>query len=309
EPETLRTLIEELAAEDRVLKVPVRLLAAVDRADGPPRLREHCLGAARIALLTNRSIRDVPEMMQALEERGFGDAQALLTRAADALQSAKPTEPAATKAHMTEAAENGLLGLALYFSIHRNGTVEQLVRHLDVTLLSGAFSSAERRTGESTKALLVESHPAALGAVSEAWQSAVRDANSQTDAADRLRRAADEAAEQAERSLLAANEEAEQLRRRIDEHEAAIEELDRSLKSEQQARRVESSHAIDDYEQLRARVIRLLDGQLGLLEDGLHALRHGSTSVTEEFLERVIDDTVKQLGRLRETNATEEGGT
>jgi hypothetical protein len=51
---------------------------------------------------------------------------------------------------------------------------------------------------------------------------------------------------------------------------------------------VSVSHMIHDYECRITRLRRAITDDVELLELGLHALRHGSPHVTEEYLERVI---------------------
>jgi predicted RNase H-like nuclease (RuvC/YqgF family) len=122
-----------------------------------------------------------------------------------------------------------------------------------------------------------------------------------------LRGQADDERDAALRQQEAAEAEAERLLSELTEREQTITRLNRAVAQEQRERHVQSSHAVDDYENLRTRVIRSIDRQLGLLEDGLHALRNGSTGVTEEYLERVIEAFVSQANSLREANSPEEG--
>jgi len=48
------------------------------------------------------------------------------------------------------------------------------------------------------------------------------------------------------------------------------------------------SHEINDSERMRTMTVRILTANLLLLNDGLHALRHGSPDVTDEFLDRTV---------------------
>lgn len=60
-------------------------------------------------------------------------------------------------------------------------------------------------------------------------------------------------------------------------------------------------HLIADLEADRASALRTLVTQMGLLTDGLHALRNGRTAVAEEFMDRAISamsaEITKQRGR------------
>jgi hypothetical protein len=62
---------------------------------------------------------------------------------------------------------------------------------------------------------------------------------------------------------------------------------------------VAQSHMIDDYEQLRTRVIRRLGSEIDLLADGLHALCNGAPEITAEFLERSLSALMREIEYLR----------
>lgn len=55
-------------------------------------------------------------------------------------------------------------------------------------------------------------------------------------------------------------------------------------------RSVEDSYLIDDLCKEVGIKNRHIDRSVRMLEDALHALRHGSPEVTDEYLERVICD-------------------
>ena len=63
---------------------------------------------------------------------------------------------------------------------------------------------------------------------------------------------------------------------------------------------MDKSHLADDYEVLRTQVIRRLSAQVGLLRDGLHALRNGRTGVAEEFLDRSLTAIEGEVTRLKD---------
>lgn len=306
----LQQLIGELVAEDELIKVPVRLLAAVDRAKGTLKFRRRCLGVTAIALLADPRLSAIPGLDMALAYPDQGEPSRVLRDVATALYTTATggtdEEPAEAKEpNKRELVENGVTAFGLYFAIQREWKDTRLAHELESVLWADEYRAACGRKRESTKALLVEASPAALGTVSAAWRAAVEEAESHAASADRLRRAADEERAEADELRVAAEDEAERLRTLLTEHETTITELKAAIATEQQARHVQSSHAVDDYENLRTRVIRLLDRQLGLLEDGLHALRNGSTGVTEEYLERVIEAFVTQREALREANGPE----
>jgi hypothetical protein len=305
-----RAQIQELAAHDPTLKTPVRILAAVDRAHGSLRFRRQCLSAVALALLAHPGLRAVTGLDSALVDLTYGDPPALLRDVEGELRSGdsklvgpdgKPLKDADRK----ELAANAVLALALYFAIQRDWSDTTLARELETVLWAEEYSSARGGKRDSTRALLVEGVPGALGTVAQAWRAGIEAALERASSAERIRAYADNEREIAVGLQREAEAESERWRSRLAESEAAIARLNDAIALERQARHVQSSHAVDDYESLRTRVLRSLDRQIALLEDGLHALRNGSTAVTEEYLERVIEALAKQAGSLRDASATE----
>lgn len=82
--------------------------------------------------------------------------------------------------------------------------------------------------------------------------------------------------------------------------ETEADDLKRRLTVEKSSRVVDRSHYVDDYEILRTKIIRQLTNQVGLLNNGLHALRNGSTDVAEEFVDRALNAIGSEVKRLKE---------
>jgi uncharacterized protein YlxW (UPF0749 family) len=140
----------------------------------------------------------------------------------------------------------------------------------------------------------------ALSQLSRYFERLLREAeqqmgNARAEATQQARRA--EAAE-ADKAALSAQLTAEKQRAR--ELAAQVADLSQRLASEQSSRVVDKSHLVDDFEALRTQVIRRLSSQVELLSDGLHALRNGSTSVAEEFLDRSLTAIDAEVTRLKE---------
>ena len=76
--------------------------------------------------------------------------------------------------------------------------------------------------------------------------------------------------------------------------------LRKALTAERSSRVVDQSHHVDDFETLRTRVLRQLSAQADLLADSLHALRHGSTDIAEEFVDRSLTAITKEVTQLKE---------
>jgi hypothetical protein len=84
--------------------------------------------------------------------------------------------------------------------------------------------------------------------------------------------------------------------------QSTVATLETRLREERSDRVADKSHLINDYEILRTRTIRRLSDQVQLLSDGLHALRHGSHSVAEEFLDRALSAIQNEVAKLRESD-------
>ncbi len=99
----------------------------------------------------------------------------------------------------------------------------------------------------------------------------------------------------------------EQMKNVLAQREEVVTSLQRELASEREHRRIEKSHAVDDYESLRSQLVRGLVQQTSLLEDGLHALRNERVAVTEEYVERVIESLREDLQRMRDAVKKDRG--
>lgn len=306
----LRAEIQDLASQDPLLKVPVRVLAAVDRAKGSLKFRRRCLSAVALGLLSNPALRGVTDLDLALLDDRSGEPSELLDKVAQHLPTfepvSSPEEDRWKDSDRRDLTENGILAVAYYFALQRDWTDATLAKHLQPVLWATSHEAAKTSKRESTRALLTEAPPAALGTVSSAWRKETEEADDRSRSADRLRAMAEEERDEARQSQGEAKAVAERLQARLVLLDRQIEDLQQAVAEEQQKRHVQSSHAVDDYESLRTRVLRSIDRQLTLLEDGLHALRNGSTSVTEEYLERVIEAFVNQTASLRQENSSEE---
>ena len=303
--EDLKRVAEELASGDPLLKVPVRILAAVDRAGGSMKFRRRCTSAVAQTFLANGALRSVHGLEAALAHHEFGNPEQLLNAVAERIRTVmvdlKPQDRRTLHANATT-------GLALHFAIQREWNEAKLSKVLDAALWEDGYQSVRESKRESLRALLVETSPAALGTVARAWQGELEEERSRVTAAQRLQQIAEDERDGAVKSQIETEREVEQLRTELSEEQGEVERLLAELAREVQVRRVQSSHAVDDYENLRTRMIRSIDRQLLLLEDGLHAVRSGSTAVTEEYLERVIESFVKEADRLRDQNKSGQGG-
>lgn len=93
--------------------------------------------------------------------------------------------------------------------------------------------------------------------------------------------------------------------RRAEEYAEQIVRLQKELAHERENRAVDRSHMSDDYEILRTRIIRLVGSEVGLLTDGLHALRNGAPEVADEFLDRSLTALTREVQELRAAGGAE----
>lgn len=77
-------------------------------------------------------------------------------------------------------------------------------------------------------------------------------------------------------------------------------ELVDELKSERLNATINRSHFADDFETLRGEVLRNLTSQIGLLSDGVQALKAGHHAIAEEYVDRAIRSINKEVQRLGE---------
>jgi hypothetical protein len=194
--------------------------------------------------------------------------------------------------------DNAVLTIVLLLAIKHGWSATTLADCLDTHLWRENLAAAKV---PSERALIADgTSPTALALVARAWREKLTEQTSkmrevEAEARDAHRRW-QEAVSRADAQALAR----EQTEKALAQREEAIASLQEALASERENRRIDKSHAIDDYETLRAQLVRGLIQQTSLLEDGLHALRNGRHAVTEEYVERVIDSLREDLQRLRD---------
>lgn len=291
-------LILGLAESDPLLLVPPRLLIAAEDGRAPHPLSRH------LASLVSGVLRRHP----AFEE---DDIQLALTTAPrdrdqvfDAVASAVSRVPSARlrigdrelkPLERDKLRTNAATTLAMVLAIRDRWSLDEFVNCLDAHLWRPT-----RKGDRESRAMLADSRtPDALAAVAGVYAALARRAEAR--AAD-----ADEYSQQASRRAAAAEAEVEdrdrqlgELSRDIETLRSEIKTLEATLVSERKNRVVDRSHHVDDYDALRTRIVRMLDRQTELLADGLHALKHGSHGVTEEYLERAVDALAKERDQLK----------
>jgi hypothetical protein len=294
----LSALIEQitrLASSDPLLAVPPKLLLSIERAQIGGLLRDTLLGLVTVALENHPGLAST-DLAAALSEETARDRDELIGSLQDTLRRLRPGDLGKESFRPAERRalhNNAILSVALLLALKHNWPADTLADCLDAHISRENLAVSER-------VVLADSvSPTAL-AITRAWREKLTEQTSKTRSAEDEAREAhrrwQEAVSRADAQVLA-REHAEKMLAQRDE---VIAGLERDLVSEREQRRIDKSHAIDDYETLRAQIVRGLAQQTSLLEDGLHALRNDRLAVTEEYVERAIDSLGEDLQRLRD---------
>lgn len=299
-------LILERSSDDPLLLVPPRLLIAVEDGGAPVPLRR------RVAALVTEALRRHPvfqgdELQLALTTEPPRTDQLFQTLASVARRiSPQHLGIQAEKLKSSERDKllaNATTALALVLAIRDRWSLDQFVECLHANL----WRTARRTGAREPRALLADSRtPDALALVADVFDARARTAEAQANEFEEYSRRASQRAFEAAAALDAGNRRLEEHSRETELLLARVKELEEALSSEQRSRVVDRSHHVDDYETLRTRVVRMLDRLTDLLADGLHALRHGSTGVADEYLERAVDALSKERDQLRAEEAGEQ---
>ena len=298
--------VRRLASEDPLMSVPPRLLAAIDKAKLDRRVRQALLDVTRIAIWGHPVMDLSPPPDEAINSHAelVHDYVATIAGLVSRVSMSDPPVALRRQADIEDLRRNLVTSVALYLAVKYLWPVERLVtvlsEHVWLTATEPKRLSSERALLSNTD-LVPEFAVVSLG-----WQSLVRAADRQLAEAS----VREESLNRSHAQLLADKQalatEAEALRDEISARDARLAESQRLLQTEREARRIERSHAVDDFETLRTLSTRSLGDQLKLLEDGLHALRHDRSLVTDEYLERAIEGLQKLLLRIKAASTEEE---
>lgn len=298
--EPLVTLVVELLDRDPLLAVPPRVLAFAASAKPPIHLRRRLQRTMAVAL-RRHVLFDSRRLQGALDDPP-NDFESVLDGLRDAADRVTPERmgleiEALTASQRSKLYGNATISLTLLLALRDAWTVDTVVDVLYRRLWRDGIDAADRLA--SIGALADARDVAALASMGRVFVRQRRDA-------ERLASQAQDEAERALRRALSADAELagrdetiRALERRSSELANEIIGLRESLAVEAQSRVHDRSHHVDDYEALRTRIVRVLDKQVELLSDGLHALREGAAEVTEEFVERTIASLSRELAQLR----------
>jgi hypothetical protein len=294
-------LIVQLAEFDRLLAVPLRLLVAVEDGGAPAALRRRLAGLVAMVLREHPVFQD--EGLRTALQSEPADVDALVTRLRSAVARVSPDRlglrvEKLTTSERERLSANAVAAFLFVLAVRDGWSLEKFVE----TFHSNVWASAD--ASRKPEALLADSRtPDALGLVANVYSGIARNAKAEAiESEEYAQRAARRAAE-ADEAVSVITRTNRDLQSRVENLVNQVSQLESVLSSERKSRLVDKSHHVDDYETLRTRVQRMLDRQIDLLADGLHALRNGSTSVTEEYLERAIEAFGKERDQLRAEEA------
>lgn len=307
EPSALLEQITRLAASDPLLAVPPKVLIAMERAGVGGNLSDKLLGLVTAALQHHPGLAST-DLATALSDKPAQDGDELLGSLVHTLRRLGPGDVGKESLRPAERRalhNNAVLSVALMLALKHGWQAATLADCLDTYMCQENLAAARVR---SERVVLADSvSPTAL-AITRTWRERLTEQTGKTRSAEADAREAhkkwQEAVTRADAQALA-RERAEKM---LALRQEAIASLERDLVGEREQRRIDKSYAIDDYETLRARLVRSLDQQTSLLEDGLHALRNDRRAVTEEYVERAIDALREDLQRLRDAAKQDRGG-
>lgn len=296
-------LVRRLAAGDRWLAVPPVLLTAVAELSESGLLRQRLVDLAWVALKAHPVFagqRGGPESRGAdnvLLARDINEVVLQLPAVTLAPEGQDDVKPAQRERLRVNAVTAYLLLQALQGALGPEQIAQEMAELI--------WTKPATRGPRAAAMLITAKSSDALSQVSRQFEAADRERQRQLEA-ERL------SVQAQHRRALVAEQEAERLRRESSAAEdrnqslaAQVADLTQRLGAEQSNRVVDKSHLMDDYEILRTQVIRRLTKQVGLLSDGLHALRNGSPQVAEEFVDRALTAIAAEVTKLKESD----GGT
>ncbi|WAY18571.1 hypothetical protein OF855_25420 [Mycolicibacterium fortuitum] len=308
DPEASLRQLRELAGSDPLLAVPPRLLAAIEASNDSPLLRRR-LTDLLIAVLARHRVFRSEKVRTVLtgDSHHVDDAFTSVALAStDATAADLGIESNGVKSSDRERLRvNAITSLALLLSARDEWTVAELVERLELHLWRHV---AKKPGNRPPRVAVTESSSLdALEVVARVFMTHADKARQETSEASERASAAERYAVMARDRVEAAEKRIEQRESELTDRkseiaalEARIRTLESDLEVERRDRMIDRSHHLDDYQTLRTRVTRTLDRQIDLLSDGLHALRNGSVSITDEYIERSVGTLKKELEQLRD---------
>ncbi|TQJ36711.1 hypothetical protein [Arthrobacter sp. SLBN-122] len=291
--------VRQLAGRDLLFAVPPALLSSLAELGSETLVRRRVLDLVVVAFASHKLFEGRIEHLTEQQPLKRLTAEEV-NRAAKQVRFSDlglKDESEFTDAGRERLRTNAVTALELFRVLRDRWTSRQFIEDMSATVWDApALPSAYKTAAVLATARNTE----ALSQVSRHFESVLRDSKRETE------KAISQAREQELRAIRAEGlgnrlaTDLEKVRADAAELAARANELELRLSVEQSNRVVDKSHHVDDYEALRTQVIRRLATQAELLGDGLHALRHGSTGVAEEFVDRALTAIGGEVTRLKE---------
>ena len=290
--------LRRLAENDRQLAVPPQILIAVARVKLKPATRGRILELVLAALAVSPAFLPYQKQLldpgaePRLDARNISEATKVVTYLSLGYSESKSFTPA----HREQLRVNAVTAFTLLRVLRDGWSLEWLTE----SMTSLVWTAAARPGGHGAAVLASAPGASAMSQLARYFEGRVaavtgRAEDAEGRAAFQARRAG-----LAEEQSQALSAELDAERQRAAQLASELDALRKALTAERSNRVVDQSHHVDDFETLRTRVLRQLSAQADLLADGLHALRHGSTGIAEEFVDRSLTAITKEVTQLRE---------
>lgn len=293
--DSAREVLVGVAAADRLL-VNTRLLLLIAASLDDGVLAQRCLEFSREVLSRHpisrieslgcllMNLPDVSGEDAAIEALAVADLSSV--RLSDDAERPNRTQQEACRA-------NALQCLLLLFRMTRGMSFDRVQRHLQTHLWARAAGRYRTETAKLI-VLLTTRDPAAASIACDLLERQAKEQGQRAEVARRQAELANATARDFERRLAALNVE---LEARLVE----IETLKLEAAECYQQNRDASAVLRDDLERMRGRVLRCLNQDVSLLEEGLHALRSDPplVHVMDDHAERVVESLRRETVRLR----------
>lgn len=222
--------------------------------------------------------------------------EAMANEVREVMQKVSTSEvPAADKKRALKRLECGFY-LACQWRLYQGTALRELVGVLRRSIL--APSSLQRERGDGLVRLLA-SQPFAdspgLTWLLDDQMRMVQQADARVDQIEREMRQLAAAKSHAEEQLRACEAE-------LAEKAALLDELQAQLDAAQEQSRIQEVHSNDDLSRLRGQVLRVLNGELPILQDVLIALDRNppKVAVAREYLGSVVEKLNKEINRIKD---------
>lgn len=291
--------VRRLAAGDPLFAVPQSLLAALAELGPEPLVRRRVLDLVIVAFASHRLFEGRIERLKEQQPLKMLTAEEVRLAANQITFSDLGLKEESEFSDVSRARlrANAITALELFRVLRDRWGSRQFIEDMAAYV----WDSPMQPSAYKTAALLATAKNAeALSQISRHFEVLLRDSKKETGKASSQAREQELRAITAEASGRRLAADLEKARAHAAELAAKANELELRLSVEQSKRVVDKSHHVDDYEALRTQVIRRLSTQAELLGDGLHALRHGSTGVAEEFVDRALTAIGGEVTRLKE---------